>query len=136
MGKTPEASIAPPVSPSATALRFLNTAPKDLIVTRLEVSDLVADRIIDHRLFGGFVSVDDVLEKKILRKKEFIAFKDVLLHATADDPPVSPSNQASDDVIQDHTTKQRGAFSEKSLEKAQRPYPRRVDHQRVSRGHF
>ncbi|RHY65337.1 hypothetical protein DYB30_011308, partial [Aphanomyces astaci] len=74
MGKASE------LATDTAALHFLRTASKDSLVEALDISPLVADRILDQRAANGFTSIDDI-KKITLRKKELLAFHDALAHA-------------------------------------------------------
>ncbi|CAK4709048.1 hypothetical protein LEN26_017791 [Aphanomyces euteiches] len=78
----------------AFALKFLNSAPKEKLVAELEIAEHIAHKIIDQRDFGGYQNLDDVYEKKLLRKKKFTAFRDRLLEYAKDN---KPSEKVDDD---------------------------------------
>ncbi|ETV93180.1 hypothetical protein H310_12786 [Aphanomyces invadans] len=132
MGKSPEGVT---LATDAAALHFLRTASKDSLVEALDITPTVAARILDLRTTCGFASIDDV-KKLAMRKRELLALQDALGYAASridlGDDYNTPQFPATDS---DPTPfiKQRGAFSEKALNKAQRPCPRRVDCHRYGR---
>ncbi|RHY11586.1 hypothetical protein DYB30_001656 [Aphanomyces astaci] len=129
MGKASE------LATDTSALHFLRTASKDSLVEALDISPLVADRILDQRAANGFTSIDDI-KKITLRKKELLAFHDALAHAATNTRPYDDKNtplSPVNDPDPASTIKQRGSFSEKTLERSQRPCPRRVDCNRHGR---
>ncbi|CAK5216591.1 unnamed protein product [Aphanomyces euteiches] len=130
MGKSPQPNdMMMPTSPKSTAaLRFLNTASKQQLMECLQVSDVVADRLVDHRTFGGFTCLDDVVGKKVLRKGEYLAFRDLLLEYSGEAHLLVPISLSGKQLP--------GAFSERALEKALRSCPRRVDCKRFGRMNF
>ncbi|OQR83949.1 hypothetical protein THRCLA_23115, partial [Thraustotheca clavata] len=55
------------------------------------LTDSVADKIMDQRTFGGLKKLDDIVEKKIMRKKKYEQFRDVVLeYAQANKPKEKP----------------------------------------------
>ncbi|RHY17092.1 hypothetical protein DYB32_010575, partial [Aphanomyces invadans] len=76
------------------ALKFLNSAPKEKLIAELDLADAVANKIIDQRDFGGYKNLDDIFEKKLLRKKKFNSFRDRLLAFAKDN---KPSDKPADD---------------------------------------
>ncbi|RHZ25002.1 hypothetical protein DYB37_003244 [Aphanomyces astaci] len=85
MGKASE------LATDTSALHFLRTASKDSLVEALDISPLVADRILDQRAANGFTSIDDI-KKITLRKKELLAFHDALAHAATNTRPYDDKN--------------------------------------------
>ncbi|KAF0713736.1 hypothetical protein As57867_004223, partial [Aphanomyces stellatus] len=51
------------------ALKFLNSAPKEKLILELELTETIANKVIDQRDFGGYKNLDDVFDKKLMRKK-------------------------------------------------------------------
>ncbi|KAF0694732.1 Aste57867_14408 [Aphanomyces stellatus] len=78
------------------ALKFLNSAPKEKLVIELEITDAIANKVIDQRDFGGYKSLDDIFEKKLMRKKKFTTFRDRLLGYAKDNKP-SPKADGDDE---------------------------------------
>ncbi|OQR85577.1 hypothetical protein ACHHYP_11678 [Achlya hypogyna] len=70
-------------------IKFMNTASKEKLMDTFEghFTDHLADKIIDQRLFGGMKKLDDILEKKIMRKKKFEEFQDVALKWAVEHKP-------------------------------------------------
>ncbi|OQR85608.1 hypothetical protein ACHHYP_11676 [Achlya hypogyna] len=100
MGKAtePAAEIDPKVL--LFALKFLNTATKEKLLDNLEgLTDGVAEKIIDQRLFGGLKKLDDIVDKKIMRKKKYEQFRDVVIeYATANKPKEKPTAEPAVDI--------------------------------------
>ncbi|CAK4082669.1 unnamed protein product [Aphanomyces euteiches] len=69
------------------ALKFINSAPKEKLVVELEIAESIANKIIDQRDFGGYKNLDDIFEKKLMRKKKFTTFRDRLLAYAKDNKP-------------------------------------------------
>ncbi|ETV90698.1 hypothetical protein H310_14588 [Aphanomyces invadans] len=76
------------------ALKFLNTAPKEKLMVELDMPESTADKVIDQRDFGGYKNLDDIFEKKLMRKKKFNVFRDRLLAYAKDN---RPTEKATDD---------------------------------------
>ncbi|KDO16028.1 hypothetical protein SPRG_18437 [Saprolegnia parasitica CBS 223.65] len=93
MGKHHATHHAPSVEVDEKTMQFLtkfmNTATKEKLTETFEghVTDHMADLIVDQRLFGGLKQLDDILEKKIMRKKHFEAFQDVALQWAVEHKP-------------------------------------------------
>ncbi|KAF0690839.1 Aste57867_17827 [Aphanomyces stellatus] len=69
------------------ALKFLNSAPKEKLILELELTETIANKVIDQRDFGGYKNLDDVFDKKLMRKKKFTTFRDRLLAYAKDNKP-------------------------------------------------
>ncbi|KAF0690980.1 Aste57867_17710 [Aphanomyces stellatus] len=69
------------------ALKFLNSAPKEKLMLELDMPETIANKVIDQRDFGGYQNLDDVFEKKLMRKKKFTTFRDCLLAYAKDNKP-------------------------------------------------
>ncbi|CAK4082670.1 unnamed protein product [Aphanomyces euteiches] len=78
----------------AFALKFINSAPKEKLVVELEIAESIANKVIDQRDFGGYKNLDDIFEKKLMRKKKFTSFRDRLLAYAKDN---KPSDKVEDD---------------------------------------
>ncbi len=79
------------------ALKFLNTATKDKLMDHLEIPEAVVNKIIDQRDFGGYKTLAEVFDKKLMRKKKFVVFQDKLLafaknHKPAEKNDDEPAN--------------------------------------------
>ncbi|KAF0690838.1 Aste57867_17826 [Aphanomyces stellatus] len=79
------------------ALKFLNSAPKEKLVIELEITDAIANKVIDQRDFGGYKSLDDIFEKKLMRKKKFTTFRDRLLAYAKDNKPAPKADDEEDE---------------------------------------
>ncbi|KDO17844.1 hypothetical protein SPRG_16744 [Saprolegnia parasitica CBS 223.65] len=96
MGKTmdPAADVDPKTV--LFALKFLNTATKEKLADAFEqLNDAMLDKFLDQRLFGGLKKLDDIVEKKIMRKKKYEEFKSILLDFAETNKPKETSNQDS-----------------------------------------
>ncbi|EQC32324.1 hypothetical protein SDRG_10071 [Saprolegnia diclina VS20] len=94
MGKTmdPAANVDPKTV--LFALKFLNTAPKDKLLEAFEqLNDAMIDKFVDQRLFGGLKKLDDIVEKKIMRKKKYEEFRSTLIDFAEMHKPKETSNQ-------------------------------------------
>ncbi|KDO17843.1 hypothetical protein SPRG_16743 [Saprolegnia parasitica CBS 223.65] len=81
----------PTQSPPKSTRRSSSSHSKKLLDNLDGLSDSVADKILDQRLFGGLKKLDDIVEKKIMRKKKYEEFKSVILeYATANKPKEKP----------------------------------------------
>ncbi|ETV78664.1 hypothetical protein H257_07524 [Aphanomyces astaci] len=108
------------------ALKFLNSAPKEKLIAELDLADAVANKIIDQRDFGGYKNLDDIFEKKLLRKKKFNTFRDRLLTFAKENKP--SDKPADDDNNAPKKGKKKGSAAAAAqaealllLQKAERP---------------
>ncbi|OQS02078.1 hypothetical protein THRCLA_21514 [Thraustotheca clavata] len=90
------AEVAMEIDPKTTlfALKFLNSASKEKIMDAFDgLNEGMVDKIFDQRLFGGLKKIDDLFEKKIMRKKKYEEFRRVLIAYAEKYKPKEKSNQ-------------------------------------------
>ncbi|OQS02302.1 hypothetical protein THRCLA_21451 [Thraustotheca clavata] len=100
MGKHHTNHAAPSIEVDAKTMlfliKFLNTSDKSKILDVFEghLNDHQADKIVDQRLFGGLTKLDDILEKKIMRKKKYEEFQNLALQWAAENKPKEKKQHA------------------------------------------
>ncbi|ETV99578.1 hypothetical protein H310_08234 [Aphanomyces invadans] len=101
----------------AFALKFVNSAPKEKLIAELDVSDTIATKIVDQRDFGGYKTLDDICEKKLLRKKKFVVFRDRLLAYSRDNNPSDKPTlgEDGDEMTTSKKGKKKGAAGSTSI---------------------
>merc|ERR1711920_441031 len=65
------------------------TMKKAMLMSDFEIDEKLADQILDQRNFGGFKQLEDIVEKKMLRKGKFKKWKQHYLTMAVENKPSS-----------------------------------------------